>query len=129
MVTVSALEPLLSEAAYSIMVQTSFNAPKAMKSVLEGFSINKDDCGEFLIMLLFTVACDKAVGPPSTHGSPTRSQIFDTTSFLAEKLFKSPFKLKTLCADFPNGKMHFNHYIKVHEHATIDAESLLLLFS
>jgi hypothetical protein len=129
MVTVSALEPLLSEVAYSIMVQTSFNAPTAMKSVLEGFSINKGDCGNFLIMLLFTVVHDKAVSPPAKHGSPTGSQIFNTASFLAKKLFKSPFKLKTLCADFPNGKMHFNHYVKVHEHVTINAESLLLLFS
>jgi hypothetical protein len=48
---------------------------------------------------------------------------------LAKKLFKSPFELKTLHADFPNGKMHFNHYVKLHEHVAIDAESLLLLFS
>jgi hypothetical protein len=32
---------------------------------------------------------------------------------LAKKLFKSSFELKTLCADFPNGKMHFNHYVKM----------------
>jgi len=52
MITVSASEPLLSEAAYSIMAQPSFNVPKAMKSVLEGFSINKGDRGEFLVILI-----------------------------------------------------------------------------
>jgi hypothetical protein len=73
MVTVSASEPLLSEAAYSVMAQTSFSAPKAMKSVLEGFSINKGNRGKFLIMLLFTVVHDKAVSPLAENGSPAGS--------------------------------------------------------
>jgi hypothetical protein len=80
MVTVSASEPLLSEAAYSVMAQPSFNVPKAMKSVLEGFSINKGDRGEFLIMLLFTIARDKAVGTPDKHGCPG-SRIMDVAPF------------------------------------------------
>src|SRR5438477_5247622 len=53
MVTVSASEPLLSEAAYTVMVNPSFNAPKAMKTVMDGFAINKGDRGEFVVMLLF----------------------------------------------------------------------------
>jgi hypothetical protein len=126
MVTVSASEPLLSEAAYTIMAKTSFNVPKAMKSILEGFAIHKGDHGEFLIMLLFTIACDNAVGPLDQDGLPTQSRIVDVTPFLTQKLFRHR-NLKLLHTDFPKAKMHFNHYVKVHEYAAIDAESLLLL--
>jgi len=128
MVTVSASEPLLSEAAYSIMARTSFNVPKSMKSVLEGFAINKGDRGELLIMLLFTVARDKAVGPPTAQPLPG-SRIIDITSFLAESLFQTNSVLQELRDDFPNGKLHFNHYVKVHVYGVIDAEYLLLLSS
>ena len=129
MVTVSASEPLLSEAAYSPMAQTSFNVSKAMKSVLDGFPIDQGDRGEFLIMLLFTVARDKTVGPPTEHGLPAGSRIVDVAPFLAERLFQNTFELQELLMDFRGGKMHFNHYIKVHEYVVIEAESLLLLFS
>jgi hypothetical protein len=126
MVTVSASEPLLSEAAYTIMAKTSFDVPKAMKSVLEGFAIHKGDRGEFLIMLLFTIARDNAVGPPDQDGLPTQSRVVDVAPFLTQKLFRHR-NLELLHTDFPEAKMHFNHYVKVHEHAAIDAESLLLL--
>ena len=88
MITVSASEPLLSEAAYSMMAQTSFNVQKAMKSVLEGFS-----------------------------------------TFLSGGLFQHLPSLQSLHQDFPDSKMHVNHYVEVHEYAAIDAESLLLLSS
>jgi hypothetical protein len=129
MVTVSASEPLLSEAAYSVMAQMSFNVPKAMKSVFDGFSINKGDRGEFLIMLLFTVARDKAVGPPNERGLPEKSRIVDVACFLTENLFQERCDLQTLRTDFPDAKMHFNHYVNVHEYAVINAGSLMLLFS
>lgn len=109
------------------MAQPSFNVPKAMKSVLEGFSINKGDRGEFLIMLLFTIARDKAVGTPDKHGCPG-SRIMDVGPFLTTRLFHDQAVLQPLLVDFPNAQMHFNHYVKVHEYAAIDAESLLLLF-
>jgi hypothetical protein len=129
MVTVSASEPLLSEAAYSIMLRASFNILKAMKSVLDGFSINKGDCGEFLVMLFFTVARDQSVGPLNEYGLPARLRIIDIAPFLAEELFRKPPDLWALHTDFPDGKMHFNHYVKVHEYVVINAKSLLLLFS
>lgn len=122
MVTVSASEPLLSEAAYTIMSRPSFDVPKAMKSVLQGFSIDKGDRGEFLVMLLLTIARDKTVGQAG-------SRVVGLAPFLAEQLFQNHKVLRVLFEDFPNSKMHFNHYVKVHEYAAIDAESLLLLFS
>ena len=54
--TTSSSEPILSEAAYFIMQRGSFNAAKELKSVMEGFSISKGDRGEFLILLLLTLA-------------------------------------------------------------------------
>ena len=127
MITVSASEPLLSEAAYSVMARASFNVPKAMKSVLDGFAINKGDRGELLVMLLLTVARDKVVGPPAEHGLPAGSRIVDVAPFLSGGLFQPLSVLQALHQDFPHCKMHFNHYIKAHEYAVIDAESLLLL--
>ena len=130
MITVSASEPLLPEAAYSIMAQALFNVLKAMKSVLEGFSINKGDRGEFLAMLFLIIARDKVVGPPAEHGLlPAGPRIIDVVSFLSGSLFQPVPSLQALYQDFPNSKMHFNHYVKVHEYAAIDAESLLLLSS
>jgi hypothetical protein len=128
MVSMSVSELLLSEAAYSIMACSSFNIPKVMKSVLEGFSIDKGDHGEFLTMLLFTITCDMTVGPPTEQGSPT-SQIVAITPFLGKNLFKHNSMFQELHTDFPTGKMHFNHYIKVHKYAVIDTQSLLLLSS
>lgn len=124
MITVSASEPLLSEAAYSIMAQPLFNVPKAMKSVLEGFSINKGDRGEFLVILI--IARDNIW---VEHGLPAGSRTIDVASFLAGGLFQRLPSLQALHQDFPDSKMHLNHYVKVHEYAAIDAESLLLLAS
>lgn len=126
MVTMSPSEPLLSEAAYGIMTRPSFNVPKAMKSVINGFSIHKGDRGEFLVMLLFTIARDKVVGPPNRHGAPI-TRIVNVAEFLNEGLFRNP--IPHLSEDFPDANMHFNHYIKVHEAAVIGSQYLLLLLS
>src|ERR1700730_2141080 len=58
MVTVSPSEPLLSEGAYFVMQRPSFDAPEAMKSVLDGFSVHKGDRGELLGLLLLILAHD-----------------------------------------------------------------------
>jgi hypothetical protein len=38
-----------------------------------------------------------------------------------------PRKFSSIAKDFPHAKMHFNHYIKVHELNSINARSMLLL--
>ncbi|RDB15450.1 hypothetical protein Hypma_004153 [Hypsizygus marmoreus] len=129
MFTVSASEPLLSEAAYSIMnpasltahQQPSFNVPQAMKAVLEGFSIHQGERGELLAMLLLTIARDNTV-------SASSSSILDLAPFLCRNLFsKDNAVLQDLAHDFPNAKVHFNHFVKAHEYGLIDANRLLLL--
>jgi hypothetical protein len=140
MTTTSSSEPILSEAAYFVMQRGSLNAPKALKSVMEGFAISKGDRGEFLVLLLVILARDATVGPPDELGRPINGKRwFALTDFLYGKVFrkqddssrlvdaKSNRALHTLLKDFPNGHLHFSHFVKVHEYRAIDMDSLLLL--
>lgn len=129
MVTISPSEPILSEAAYTIMSNPSFNAPAVLQAVFNGFSIHKGDHGEFVAMLMLTIAHDNVVGIPVKHGLP-KSRIMDVVAFLDEGVFRGLDEKKAkLQNNFPTSKMYFNHYIKVHEQAGIDAISLLFLSS
>jgi hypothetical protein len=140
MTTASSSEPILSEAAYVVMQRQSFHAPNALKSVMEGFSISKGDCGEFLVLLLLVLARDATVGVPDNFGRPiTGRRWFGLLDFLYGQLFRQQARasktvdktsvkaLKKLEEDFPKAWLHFNHYVKVHEHEAIDIVSLLLL--
>jgi len=140
METVSSSEPLLSEAAYVIMARKSFKPLEAFKSILESFPIHQGDRGEFLALLLLTLARDQAVGVPVKSGHPEH-RFFRFPSFLHSNLFKvastsragltsqTITALKTLEQDFPDAKMHFNHFIKLHDFRFINKESLLLLMT
>jgi len=128
MVTISASEPILSEAAYSIMTRESFDVLKVVKISFEGFAIRQGDRGEYLITVLFTMSRDATVGLPNNDGRPcSGTRIFALARFVAKELFNNPKSLQSLYEDFPDAKMHFNHYIKVHQHKSITAERLLLL--
>jgi hypothetical protein len=140
MVTTSSSEPTLSEAAYFVMQKPSFNAPKAFKSVMEGFSISKGDRGEFLVLLLLTLARDATVGPADEFGEPmSKKRWFGLSNFLCGQVFRIQTKatsfmnkesiraMQMLQKDFPNAHLHFNHFVKVHEYKAIDLISLLLL--
>ena len=140
MTTTSSSEPILSEAAYFVMQRGSLNAPKALKSVMEGFAISKGDRGEFLVLLLVILARDATVGAPDELGRPIKGKRwFALTDFLYGQVFrkqdgssrlvdaKSNGALHTLLKDFPNGHLHLSHFIKVHEYRAIDMDSLLLL--
>jgi hypothetical protein len=137
MQTVSSSEPLLSEAAYVIMAREFFDPVRAFKSILEGFAVHKGDRGEFLVLLLLTMARDKAVGPPHHKGHPER-RFFKLTSFLYGNLFKpstsaltkeTTSALEMLNQDFPDAMMHFNHIIKFHDFSSLNKTKLLLLIT
>ena len=135
METVSSSEPLLSEAAYVIMARETFDPLKSFKSLLEGFAIHQDDRGEFLALLLLTLARDKAVGLPDNTGHPER-RFFPLASFVYGHLFKespspsaSGLVLENLQRDFPDAMMHFNHFVKLHDFKSIDKKRLLLLMT
>jgi len=137
METVSPSEPLLSEAAYVIMARESFDPVRAFKSVLEGFTVHKGDRGEFLVLLLLTMARDVAVGPPRCNGHPER-RFFKLASFVYGNLFKpstsaltkeTASALKMLDQDFPDATMHFNHFVKFHDYGSVNKMKLLLLMT
>ena len=140
MTTTSLSEPILSEAAYFVMQRGSFNTPKALKLVMEDFSILKGDRGEFLVLLLLILARDTTVGPPDEFGRPIEGmRWFGLTDFLYGQAFRkqtapsqlvdanSIRALDMLPQDFPNAQVHFSHFVKVHEYKAIDITSLLLL--
>jgi hypothetical protein len=111
------------------MARESFDSLKSFKSVLEGFDVHKGDRGEFLALLLLTLARDQAVGPPASDGRPER-RFFGFASFVYGYLFsKSPSAsgLEGLQRDFPDATMYFNHFIKLHDFKSIDKKRLLLL--
>ncbi|KAF8336008.1 hypothetical protein F5887DRAFT_1063318 [Amanita rubescens] len=127
METVASSEPLLSEAAYSIMARESFDPVKAFKSVLEGFAVHKGDHGEFIALLLLTLARDQAVGPPVKWRTHPECRFFDFASFVHGYLFsKSPSAsgLENLQHEFPDAKMHFNHFIKLLDFKSVDKKCL-----
>ncbi|KAF8729826.1 hypothetical protein AX14_005991 [Amanita brunnescens Koide BX004] len=134
MTMTSSSEPLLSEAAYYMMQKPSFNTVKALRSVIERFTISKGGRGEFLVLLLFTLARDAAIGPADQFGRPG-NRSFGLSNFLCE-VFRAPDvpsnlineesidALKNLVMDFPDVQLHFNHFVKLHEHKAIDFTSL-----
>ncbi|KAF8332488.1 hypothetical protein F5887DRAFT_1063857 [Amanita rubescens] len=132
METVASSEPLLSEAAYSIMARESFDPVKAFKSVLEGFAVHKGDHGEFIALLLLTLARDQAVGPPVKWRTHPECRFFDFASFVHGYLFsKSPSAsgLENLQHEFPDAKMHFNHFIKLLDFKSVDKKCLSALMT
>ena len=91
-------------------------------------------------LLLVILARDATVGPPDELGRPIKGKRwFALTDFLYGQVFrkhdgssrlvdaKSNCALHTLLKDFPNGHLHFSHFVKVHEYRAIDMDSLLLL--
>jgi len=130
METVSSSEPLLSEAAYAIMARESFDPVKAFKSIQEGFAIHTGDRDELLALLLLTLARDQAVGPPVGWSEHPECRFFDFASFVYGHLFSespSASGLENLQHEFPDAKMHFNHFIKLLDFKTVNKKSLLLL--
>jgi hypothetical protein len=93
MVIVSASEPILAEVAHFIMAQKIINTPIHFKSVLERLAIHKGKRGEFVTLLLLTLAHDAAVGPPGSDGRPKNSRAFDVASFMCGYLFRRSIKL------------------------------------
>lgn len=133
--TDSPSEPLLSEAAFAIMQRDDFNAPLAFQKVLSGFSINKGDRGEFVALLIITLARDAAVreknGPLMWTGmiklEKDWERVISVEEFLRQLFFideNSMEDVKKIFEDFNGSKMHFNHFIKIHEAAVINVGRL-----
>ncbi|KAM6499175.1 hypothetical protein JOM56_004683 [Amanita muscaria] len=129
--TVSASEPLLSEAAYLMMnSDTKCKAAEMLTSCLNGYSIHKGDRGELLVMLLFTLARDRAVGQPDEYGRPDSGQRWCSVPKFMNALFefeRHPPGGASLEASFAKSKIFFNHWVKVHQYTVVDVQYLAQL--
>jgi hypothetical protein len=146
MTTVSPSEPILAEAAYSLMQREDFNAPEALKSILHGFSIHKGDRGELLAMLLVTLARDAAVKEKNDDSMWSRMDLkakghwdrsIGVDEFLKKIFGERGGKLHEGATDtwkdvyntFKDSKLYFNHFIKVHQHKSIQMTYLMALLA
>ena len=136
----SGSEPLLAEAASTLMLQESFKPAEWLKSILSGFSVNKGDRGELVAMLAVTVARDMAVEKRSDNFGIAKSVLLGEINFRDDsnlfravtvceflgKLFKldEPI-MKALEADFRNAYVYFNHFIKPYTQDTCTLHFLL----
>ncbi|KAK2463741.1 hypothetical protein APHAL10511_004234 [Amanita phalloides] len=129
--TVSASEPLLSEAAYWMMApDTRFKAAETLKGCLDGYSIHKGDRGELLVMLLFTLARDRAIGHPNMYGQPDSGERWCLVPNFMHALFKFKFPppSDTLQKNlFDESKIFFNHWVKVHQEQIVNVKYLARL--
>ena len=122
MITASPSEPILSEAAYQVMSSEGFDAPRALLQVMSDFPI-KGDRGEFIVMLLLTLARDNAVRQSGRVVSVTGlldSLFRDSANVLSEPPSIRPEEPATPLRDaLADAKLHFNHFIKIQEHAVV----------
>ncbi|KAF8714726.1 hypothetical protein AX14_012689 [Amanita brunnescens Koide BX004] len=107
---------------------TTFNAAEMLTNCLNGYAIHKGDRGELLVMLLFTLARDRAVGHPDKYGRP-KNRWCSVLDFMGA-LFQfgrhpsSDASLKELFAD---SKIFFNHWVKVHQYTIVNVQYLMHL--
>ncbi|KAL0953497.1 hypothetical protein HGRIS_014924 [Hohenbuehelia grisea] len=135
MVTISPSEPFVSEAAASLLRNAQWdttgepvNPIEILKELMTGFSINAGDRGEFVALLLLTLARDRAV--LQADPSPPAKRIFFLNNFMRQLIApgaSTDALLQQIALDFPGAVMHFNHFIKPHQQKIIHRDFLLLL--
>ena len=128
-VTVSASEPILSEAASTYMRSPGFSMAQALQDVLTGYSISQGDRGELISAAILTQARD-AVVQKQTEASLETLPTFTVADFMSALLGErfldcEPSQFhpsshpsdspKSLRDTFSKSAMHFNHFIKPHE--------------
>ncbi|KAI0263025.1 hypothetical protein BC834DRAFT_331317 [Gloeopeniophorella convolvens] len=147
MLSFSASEPLLSEAASVLMRadDLGFDLPLVLQTVLSGYCISQGDRGELVVAAFFTWARDKVAA--AKHGSaPSRggcSPIFSVRELLSE-LFVSSMDhhcppvarqedvtktYKDMFGSDGQTFMHFNHFIKALEINVVRQQYLLYYLS
>ncbi len=129
MTTFSPSEPILSEAAFAIMQRVDFNAPVAFQEALSRFGIHKGFRGELVVLLFLTLSRDAVVRQANGEEMWTKmkrrpenewNRVVSVEQFI-RNLFRieaqSDYEVvaKDLFDDFKDSKLHFNHFIKVHD--------------
>jgi hypothetical protein len=125
---IASSEPILSEAASRIMLNSTFSLPRALSVVLDDYYINQEDRGELIVASLFTWARDRAASSTSPRSAEQLCSHFSVED-LFEQLFSKPrAKLmldskpsfyhtiqKLFKDEFRDAKVHFNHFIRPQE--------------
>ena len=136
-------EPVLAEAAATIMQMGSFKAAESLKKVVSGFGVNKGDRGELVGLLAVTRARDLAVRKRldkfELSGAPgvlpltdeQRNPVFRAVTVM--ELLSQLFSLKKmeesdlagLSADFEDAYVYFNHFVRPFNRSTCTLRYLL----
>ncbi|KAF9490348.1 hypothetical protein BDN71DRAFT_1400269, partial [Pleurotus eryngii] len=129
MVTISLSEPFVSEAAAALLRTTKWKGGnekvesiQVLKNLMTGFSIHAGDCGEFVALLLLTLARDRAANPRTFLFSDFMRHLLATRKSQGRSL-------STMTQEFPKAMMHFNHFIRPHQQKIIHRDMLLLLMA
>jgi len=128
---VAASEPILAEAASSIMKEPGFKLVHALDNVLNAYAIDTGERGELLVAAFFTRARDLHVsGMPRSDFFPVHENricpIFSVTDLLSHLFCDSDTllnsmpsvcrpgfpQMKTFKDAFHDTKIHFNHMVK-----------------
>ena len=135
-VTVAASEPVLTEAAATVM-QYNFRSCRALRGILQWPGMSKGEQGEL-------VTCDISIDTLDSlmfEDKALRSLVVDATSYF-EALFASdiyekkiedsfPSKLrelgqnKTFAETFKDSRIYVTHFIKVYDYKVLSAEFLM----
>ncbi|KAF8554213.1 hypothetical protein OG21DRAFT_1484826 [Imleria badia] len=141
MATTSPSEPILAEAASTIMSRNpGFDPPVALQKILNGFAVHKGELGELIVALLFVIARDTAVR------SAVKTERWCSVTALLQSLFCAPYSnfvdtstgwhftskgtkilQESLANTFKESKVYFSHFVKVHEHKVVHVEFLMRL--
>ena len=137
-VTIAPSEPLLAEAACLLMQDhKAFHLPRALLSEFEGPGLDKGNRGELICLVLLLMARDVAVqqtNPVAIEvllfmrkllASKWHSNIFDSKPARS----RTNEEHRSFSEVFARSKMHFNHFIKVHDFRVINRAFLWLLIA
>ncbi|KAF8637023.1 hypothetical protein AX17_003092 [Amanita inopinata Kibby_2008] len=134
-ITVPASEPLLAKGARRIMSnRKEFDLPRTLLEELEYPGLDKGSRGELICLVLLTLASDLA------NARAEQQNPYSLLSFLEQLLPKDAYEAickstpsrcrteedgkRTFKEAFKNAKMHFNHFVKVHESLVINRKYL-----
>ena len=125
LLTISASEPILSEAASSYMRNSYvFDMAQGLQDILTGFSISQDDRGELVSAAIFTEARDSVIKkrgdvPPETL------PVLNIADFMSALLGPNVLNVPPSQSPLPNppkledafsqSTTHFNHFLKPFE--------------
>ncbi|PCH37334.1 hypothetical protein WOLCODRAFT_29060, partial [Wolfiporia cocos MD-104 SS10] len=147
MVTLSASEPVLAEAARVVFHHKEFDVPQALLDMVKGSYVSVGERGEVIARLLLLLACDEsytsleklryAMVPqfleqlwPSCNTSQTKPTFVSFAEDVEEE-FAWPHRraepTPTLGEAFKDAKIFFNHFLQFREEGVVNCQYLRFL--